>query len=98
MTAASSCPSWCTNTDCDGNHAGETVAAAKGVSVTPGEDVSLVITPYYDQALGLDPEILLADDGRFSDWAVQLPVEQARRLGRALVDTANAITPSDGPS
>jgi hypothetical protein len=61
------------------------------VSVTPGVDVSLVITPYHDQAEGLDPEVFLADDWRFSDWGVQLPVEEARRLGEALVQMADSI-------
>jgi hypothetical protein len=91
------CPPWCVNDDCDGNHAGPTIEAGKGVSVTPGVEVSLLLTPYHEQANELAPEVFMTDDSSFSDWAVQLSVEEARRLGRALVDTADSIEPrSDG--
>ncbi|MCU1616785.1 MAG: hypothetical protein JWO98_4325 [Frankiales bacterium] len=88
------CPPWCTNEDCDGNHAGEPLTAATGMSLTPGVQVSLTITPYHDQADEVDPEILLSDDWRFSDWSVQFPADEARRLGRALIDTADLIAPA----
>jgi hypothetical protein len=83
VTAVSSpCPPWCTNVDCDGNHAGETIEAGKGASIGPGVKVSMVMTPYHDQAEGLDPEVFLTEDWPPSEWAVQLPAEEARRLGR----------------
>ncbi|MDP5184796.1 hypothetical protein QOZ88_19355 [Blastococcus sp. BMG 814] len=92
------CPPWCTNDACDGNHAGETIPAARGVSIAAGVDTGLVLTPYHDQADGLDPVIFLAEDWRSSDWAFQLPAEEARRLGQELMQAADLIDarPRDG--
>jgi hypothetical protein len=91
--ADSACPSWCTNVDCDGNHAGEAIEAGKGMSIGPGVVASMVMRPYHDQADEVEPEIFLTENWAPSEWAFQLPAEEARRLGQALIETADMIEP-----
>ena len=55
MTSDSSrCPAWCTH---DGCHAGETVTAADGPSITHDADVALLVTRYHDEADELPPTV-----------------------------------------
>jgi hypothetical protein len=92
---SSRCPAWCTNDDCDGHHAGETVTAAEGLSITYGADVAFLVTGYHDEADELPPTVYLAGGDPQSDLAVELSPAQARRLGDALVATADLVEPPD---
>lgn len=94
MTAvSSSCPHWCTNDDCDGHHATETVRAAEGLSITYGTTVPFMVTGYHDEVDELPPTVYLASSGPQEDLAVEMTSADARRLGEALLSTAILVEP-----